>query len=155
MFINEHDEPIEPLDKRDSPGRRATDSSLEVIAHKVSRIAGEFTEFKGEVKAAIEEMRKEIRYNHAMHAEAIARANETAEAAHEAVKRAVKEAMSDAFPGGDPDGHRRHHEAVIRHAEQRAEFWQAMRKEIGKWGLISVLGFLAMAAWRAFLKGPG
>lgn len=154
MFTNEHGELIETGDKRENPGRRATDTNLEVIAHKVSRIAAEFTEFKGEVKTAIEEMRREIRYNHAMHEEAIARAHESADKAREEVKSAVREAMAEAFPGGDPDGHRRHHEAVIKAAEQRAEFWQTMRKEIGKWGLISLAGFLAMAAWRAFLKGP-
>jgi hypothetical protein len=127
---------------------------MEVIAHKISRIASEFTEFKTEIRAALEEMRKEARFNHAMHTEAIQRAEELADNANRSVRTAVKEAMSSAFPEGDPEGHRRYHEASIRHAEQRAEFWQAMRKEIGKWGLISVLGFLAMAAWRAFLRGP-
>lgn len=62
--------------------------------------------------------------------------------------------MRKAFPEGDPDGHRRSHEAAIRAAEERAEFWSAMRKEVGKWGLISVLGFLVVSAWHNFLQGP-
>lgn len=72
----------------------------------------------------------------------------------EATERAIEKAMSAAFPDGDPEGHKRHHLAVIQAAEERAEFWKTMRKEVGKWGLISVLGFLALAAWNAFLQGP-
>jgi len=62
--------------------------------------------------------------------------------------------MQKAFPEGDPEGHRRHHELVIQREEERVEFWRAMRKEIGKWGIISVLGLLIVSAWHSFLQGP-
>jgi len=62
--------------------------------------------------------------------------------------------MQAAFPEGDPEGHRRHHELVIAQAEEKAEFWKAMRKEIGKWGLIGVLSFIVVAIWHSFLQGP-
>lgn len=62
--------------------------------------------------------------------------------------------MSAAFPEGDPTGHRKHHEAVIAKAESRAKFWQKMLEEITKYGLIGLLGWLAITAWSAFLQGP-
>ena len=37
---------------------------------------------------------------------------------------------------------------------KRAEFWEAMAREIGKWGLIGFLGWAAYALWNAFLQGP-
>lgn len=44
-----------------------------------------------------------------------------------------------AFPNGDMEGHRRSHEARIKEAEERAEFWSTMRKEAGK---LTVYAFL-------------
>ena len=52
--------------------------------------------------------------------------------------------MKNAFPKGDPDGHRKHHEALIKAAEEKAEFWKKMRYEITRWGL---MGFLGWALW--------
>ena len=66
----------------------------------------------------------------------------------------ITDMMKKAFPEGDPEGHRRHHELVIQRAEESAEFWRKMRIEIGKWGLISVIGFLVVSAWHSFLQGP-
>ena len=68
----------------------------------------------------------------------------------EATERLTK----TAFPDGDPDGHRRAHEAWIKSQEQKAEFWEKMKTEVYKWGIIGVLGFLATAAWVALTKGP-
>ena len=100
-----------------------------------------------ELTAAVSDLRREVKdakatftYHHATYVEA--------------TEKAITKAMTAAFPDGDPEGHRRHHEAVIRAAEEKAEFWSTMRKEVGKWGLISVIGFLALAAWNAFLQGP-
>lgn len=59
------------------------------------------------------------------------------------------------FPGGDPSGHRAYHEAIIRRAEQRAEFWQKLSVELAKWGLIGFLGWLAVAAYHEAMKGFG
>lgn len=64
------------------------------------------------------------------------------------------EISNAAYPGGDPIGHRRWHEADIKHLEERAEFWRIMKTEISKWGLIGFLGFAAVALWTHFLKGP-
>jgi hypothetical protein len=61
--------------------------------------------------------------------------------------------MRKAFPEGDPDGHRRHHELVIKQAEARAAFWQKMSFEISRWGLIGFLGWAAIALWKSFLVG--
>lgn len=66
----------------------------------------------------------------------------------------LKTAMDTAFPEGDADGHRRHHEAVIKAAEDRAKFWQSMRTELAKWGLIGFTGWLVFTLWQAFLSGP-
>jgi hypothetical protein len=75
--------------------------------------------------------------------------NETQELAAAMVK-----ATNAAFPAGDPDGHRRHHEAVIAKAEARAKFWQTMVIELSKWGLIGLAGWAVIALWQSFLAGP-
>lgn len=67
---------------------------------------------------------------------------------------AMAQMMKVAFPGGDPDGHRRHHELVIKQAEERAAFWEKMRYELVKWGLFGFLGWASYALWKAFLQGP-
>jgi hypothetical protein len=67
---------------------------------------------------------------------------------------AMVKATNAAFPAGDPDGHRRHHEAVIAKAEASAKFWQTMITELSKWGLIGFAGWAAFALWQAFLAGP-
>lgn len=59
-----------------------------------------------------------------------------------------------AFPGDDPDGHRKHHELVIKQAEASAAFWEKMRFELVRWGLIGFLGWAAYALWHSFLQGP-
>lgn len=66
----------------------------------------------------------------------------------------LKAVVTSAFPEGDADGHRRHHEAVIKAAEERADFWKTMRKELGKYGLVGFTGWAAYALWQSFLQGP-
>ncbi len=53
--------------------------------------------------------------------------------------KALSDLMVRAFPEGDADGHRRFHEANIKAAEKKAEFWSKMTYEITKWGLIGFL----------------
>lgn len=67
---------------------------------------------------------------------------------------AIARLMKEAFPEGDPDGHRRHHELVIKQAEEKAEFWQKMRLELAKWGLLGFLGWALLQLWQSFLQGP-
>lgn len=67
---------------------------------------------------------------------------------------AIARLMKEAFPEGDPDGHRRHHELVIKQAEEKAEFWQKMRYELSKWGLIGFLGWVVVQLWNGVLAGP-
>ena len=54
--------------------------------------------------------------------------------------KAEAEMCKCAFPGGDPDGHRRAHEAQIKSAERRAEFWARMAAKAGE---MTVYGFIA------------
>jgi len=61
---------------------------------------------------------------------------------------------TEAFPEGDADGHRRHHEAVIKAAEDKAKFWETMRTELSKYGLIGFAGWAVYALWQAALQGP-
>lgn len=60
------------------------------------------------------------------------------------ITAAVALAMNSAFPEGDASGHRRHHEAVIKQAEDKAAFWSKMRFELSRAGLI---GFGLWAVW--------
>ena len=66
----------------------------------------------------------------------------------------LAEIRVEAFPEGDADGHRRHHEAIIKAAEDRAKFWQTMRIELSKWGLIGFAGWAVYALWNSLLQGP-
>lgn len=75
--------------------------------------------------------------------------NETAELAE-----AITQLMAQAFPAGDPQGHRAHHELVIKKAEESAAFWKTMRVELAKWGLLGFAGWAIYALWNAFLQGP-
>lgn len=68
--------------------------------------------------------------------------------------QAITLLMNQSFPKGDGDGHRRHHEASIQAAEDRAAFWRTMRTEISKYGLLGFLGWALYALWAAFLLGP-
>lgn len=63
----------------------------------------------------------------------------------------MKELVAAAFPGEDPDGHRRHHEAVIKEAEDRAKFWQEMRIAAAKWAGLGVITFAVAALWHELL----
>lgn len=67
---------------------------------------------------------------------------------------AIAAIMNKSFPEGDPHGHRRHHEASIKAAEDKAEFWKKMKEEISKYGLIGLIGWMSVVAWAAFVKGP-
>lgn len=70
------------------------------------------------------------------------------------IAKEVASLMSAAFPEGDPDGHRKHHELVIAREEARTAFWQKMLFEISRFGLIGLLGWVCVVAWKAFLLGP-
>lgn len=163
QFDGEEIHPMSPTppEQRQTPTRRATDTNLEIIAHKTSRLAGEFTEFKAEMHKAIDRIERAMTYNHATLTESMTRAStkadnaiDNADEAREAVKSAVKEAMYSAFPDGDPDGHRRHHEAVIKQAEEQAAFFKKMREALIQYGLFGFVGWAAYALWQAFLLGP-
>jgi len=153
-FDGEETHPITTLDQRQTPNRRATDTNIEIIAHKTTRMATEFTEFKNEVHKSLDRLERSITYNHATQTESIERATKAAEQAKDSVKEAVTEAMSAAYPDGDPDGHRRYHEASIRKAEESAQFWAKMKLELTKYGLFGFIGWATYALWQSFLQGP-
>ena len=62
--------------------------------------------------------------------------------------------MNQSFPQGDPSGHRTYHESQMAAIADNAAFWKAMRNEVSKWGILGVLGFIVIAAWKHFLEGP-
>lgn len=151
-FDGETLKPIEPT--TDLPVRRASDASLEIIAHKISRIATDLTEHKHESAKAIERLEQSMRYTHATLTESIQKASEAAKSAEKSVKSSVEEAMVSAFPYGDSDAHRLVHESYIKEAEDRAKFWQKMKEDLMKYGLFGFIGFAAVALWKHFLAGP-
>ena len=154
MSFHEFDgEKLHPIDQT-IPTRRLTDSNLEVIAHKISRIASEFSEYKADNAEAMKRMEQSMHYTHATLTESIERAADAAASAKESVKEAVTEGMAAAYPDGDPDGHRRYHEASIQKAEASAAFWLKMKEDITKYGLISFIAFAGIALWNSFLQGP-
>ncbi|MCE4544588.1 hypothetical protein [Caballeronia sp. PC1] len=56
--------------------------------------------------------------------------------------------LASGFPDNDPDGHRRAHEALIRKAEERAQFYADLRSELAKKGVWAVLVLLGIALWQ-------
>lgn len=63
---------------------------------------------------------------------------------------AKQDQISKGFPSGDPDGHRLAHEAWIKGAQAKAEFWAKLRDKLAETGVMGAVGFLALAAWLAF-----
>lgn len=63
-------------------------------------------------------------------------------------------ALRHAFPGDDPVGHRAYHDELIAAEKARKEFWQKLFFELAKWGVLGFAGWLLVAGWSAFLKGP-
>lgn len=71
----------------------------------------------------------------------------------DATERQVQE-LRHAFPADDPAGHRAYHDEVIAIARARKEFWQKLLFELAKWGLLGFVGWMVVAGWRDFLRGP-
>ena len=72
----------------------------------------------------------------------------------EMIEKAVSKSMAAAFPEGDPDGHRISHELAIATARSRADLYEALKKEVAKYGILGLLGWAGVAIWHAFLQGP-
>lgn len=53
--------------------------------------------------------------------------------------------LTRGFPNGDPDGHRLYHEASIKRIEARTRFYEALRAELAKQGVWSLIVFLGAA----------
>ena len=66
----------------------------------------------------------------------------------------IKSLMDKAFPNGDPDGHKAAHEAWIRKVEARTEFFKKLTFELSKYGLLGLVGWLALTIWKGILVGP-
>ena len=47
----------------------------------------------------------------------------------------------------DYDGHRKYHEQLIRAAEAQTEFWNDLKKEVAKKGIIAVLVIVCGLLW--------
>jgi hypothetical protein len=117
--------------------RQADLINYELIAHKVSRIAGDMTVLASSVKSL-----------------------ETAFKAQSAGllverEKIIGDLLKKSFPDGDPEGHRRYHEASIKKAEMQAKMWADIQVSTAKWGIIGVLAWGAIHLWQAFLQGPG
>ena len=64
------------------------------------------------------------------------------------------EELRHAFPADDPAGHRAYHDEVIATTRAHKEFYQKLLFELAKWGLLGFIGWMVLAGWRDFLKGP-
>lgn len=66
----------------------------------------------------------------------------------------INDVLNKALPDGDAEGHRRYHETVISKIESQKQFYDKLRLELVKYGLLGFAGWAAFALWQAFLKGP-
>lgn len=62
--------------------------------------------------------------------------------------------LQSAVPDADFAGHRRAHEALIKAAEDTGDLLKHIKKTVVTAAIISVGGWLILAAWAQFLKGP-
>lgn len=58
------------------------------------------------------------------------------------------------FPEEDLDAHRMGHELQNKLLTEKADFWAKLRISVTSWGMIGVLGFIAVTVWKAFILGP-
>lgn len=70
------------------------------------------------------------------------------------VSSAITKILEDSFPDGDAELHRRVHEAQIKIAEDKAKMFSVLRTEVVKWGLLGLVGWVAVTVWHGFLQGP-
>jgi hypothetical protein len=59
--------------------------------------------------------------------------------------QAVTERLIKAFPDDNLDGHRLYHAERMEEAERNKVFAAEIKKEIGKWGVVGLLGFFLTA----------
>ena len=110
-----------------------------------------------ELKAEIRENREE---SDVRHAEVLNRfgAMQTSTMAllqtNTATTNEVHKMFKEAFPEGDISAHRRAHENWIKKDEADNDFWLNLKKEVVKWGVIAILGWVGIVLWAAFLNGP-
>lgn len=64
------------------------------------------------------------------------------------------EVLWNAFPGQDPEGHRKAHEDWLAESREKKEFYAMLKKELAKYGLLGLIGWLFFWAWYGFLQGP-
>lgn len=62
--------------------------------------------------------------------------------------------FSEAFPEGDVESHRRAHEKWIKKAEADEQFWLKLKQHVVNWAVVAVIGWIGIALWAAFLRGP-
>jgi hypothetical protein len=73
-------------------------------------------------------------------------------------KTIIEDLIKRAVPEGDLDGHYNYHHAAIEAQRKKAEFWDKMKYELVRWGLIGFIAwailFFGNAAWLRVLEGP-
>lgn len=95
--------------------------------------------FRG-IVAAIDKLRDEIGLRHVENTSSL-----------EVIEKDIKvltdrvDDLTRGFPNGDPDGHRLYHEASIKRIEARTRFYEALRAELAKQGLWSLIVFIGGA----------
>lgn len=64
--------------------------------------------------------------------------------------QAANERLLSGFPADDVEGHRRYHESVIEWRELRNKLVRDLLMKAAQATFMGALGFLALAAWKAF-----
>jgi hypothetical protein len=68
--------------------------------------------------------------------------------------REIHALFKAAFPEGDAAAHRKAHEDWIERSKAEKEFWLDIKKKVIGWGIVALLGWIGIALWAAFLRGP-
>jgi hypothetical protein len=65
-----------------------------------------------------------------------------------------QETLLSAFPNQDPEGHRAAHEQWLAESKAKKEFYDSLKKEVAKYGILGLAAWIAFHLWAAFLQGP-
>lgn len=78
-------------------------------------------------------------------------AREEAEARRWSAYMSRLNSIREAFPNGDVSGHCRWHEAEISRIEERTALYRDIRASVIKWGVVALLGWLAVSIWHSVI----
>ena len=131
---------------------------VQVMKEWLDKHEEEEREIYREIKADIMKTREDSEKRHDATISRLEQLSKSTLAVVNEQNRALKEIhalFKSAFPDGNGEAHRLAHEKWIKKAEQEEEFWMDVKKKVVGWAAVAIIGWVGIAIWAAFLRGPG